>query len=184
MEAKFLKLNDSSRASALPLVVFDLDDTLADSRHRAHILQQEFPTESAKWDAFFDECHKDEPVFEILAIYNSLAASGHYRVEIWTGRGEAVRAKTEKWLSLFLFGGHDFEVVPYEAIPYEVIPQSYKPVLRMRAVGDFRVDTEVKGDFLKEAGQNPYMAFDDRDVMVKWWRDQGVTCLQVKESDF
>lgn len=169
--------NDVEQTAVTPLVVFDLDDTLANAEHRAHILEQEFETEGEKWDTFFDACDRDAPVFPIIAIYNSLVASGHYRVEIWTGRSEKVRQKTEDWLSKFLF-----DWFPRTADFYEI--QGYKPVLRMRPADDFRKDTEVKGEFLEQAGQTPFMAFDDRNVMVKWWRDQGVTCLQVKESDF
>ena len=166
-------LNDSDQTSAPLLVVFDLDDTLADTSHRRHILDADHPSESAKWDAFFDACDGDVPKFEILSIYNALWLSGHYRLEIWTGRSEKVRAKTEAWLSMFVVGNAD-------TVSEELQP----PIVRMRAADDIRHDTEVKADFLKEAGQHPFFVFDDRNSVVKWWRDQGVTCLQVKESDF
>ena len=48
-QAEFIKQDKN-----LPLVVFDLDDTLAMIGERANILKQDFPTEAEKWDTFFE----------------------------------------------------------------------------------------------------------------------------------
>lgn len=148
-------------------IVFDLDDTLADTSHRQHILDQNHETESDKWNTFFDACDKDSPVLALIEFIDELAyrlCKTDHRVEIWTGRSDSVRDKTEAWLQKHL-ECHNF------------IP------LRMRADGDFREDTEVKGDWIEQYGK-PDLVFDDRNKVVKWWREQGVTCCQVKESDF
>lgn len=153
-------------------IVFDLDDTLANTDHRQHILAQDFENESDKWNAFFDACIKDEPMKETISLFNSLASSqpGKYieqhRVEIWTGRSERVKKETEMWLTYYI---EQFS--------------SIRTFLRMRTEGDFREDWEIKTEWIEKYGK-PDLTFDDRNKVVKWWREQGVTCCQVKESDF
>ena len=156
------------KGRALPLVVFDLDDTLSIIGERADILKQDFPTESEKWDTFFDSCDQDEPNRAVMATLDAFltAQPRIVRVEIWTARVESVRAKTEAWLAKHM--------VWYPDIP---IP------LRMRAIDDYRHDTEIKGEWIEQYGK-PWFVFDDRNSVVKWWRGQGVVCMQVKDSDF
>ena len=144
-------------------IVFDLDDTLADTSHRQYILEQEFETSTEKWNAFFDACDSDVPVSEMITLLDTLATSGH-RVEIWTGRSDRVIAKTKEWLSKHL-------------------KHPELCTLRMRQAGDFRSDIDIKGQWLKEYG-TPDLVFDDRNRMVQWWRAQGIICCQVKESNF
>ena len=152
-------------------IVFDLDDTLANNAHRHHILEEEHESDEAKWNAFFDACGDDEVNPMITLLLDQLAhwALAHFgvknRVEIWTGRSERVRGKTESWLKGC--------VANYARIN----------AIRMRAEGDFRPDTEVKAEWMEKYGK-PDLVFDDRNSVVKWWREQGVTCCQVKESDY
>ena len=149
-------------------VVCDLDNTLTlvtESRLR-HIKGKK-----KNWRAFHSECGNDElnvPVAEILKRFLSTdqAATGKYWVEIWTGRPEEYRTQTKAWL-----------------VNYDIVPD----VLRMRGTGDHRLDIEVKGDWLQdciEEGRKPDLALDDRTHAVKWWREQGITCLQVAQNDF
>ena len=145
-------------------IVFDLDDTLANNAHRHHILKAEHESDEVKWSTFFDACDKDEPVLEIVNLYQSLIWFGH-KIEIWTGRSETVRDKTDHWLM--------------SNLPM----YRYCNALRMRAADDFRNDTEVKDDWIKEYGK-PDLVFDDRNHVCQWWREQGVVCCQVKESDY
>lgn len=148
-------------------IVFDLDDTLADNAHRHHILEEEHENEKAKWDAFFDACVGDIPVKPLLLLLSRLLADpDRSRVQIWTGRSERVRGQTEAWLINHL-----------GAIVHNL------DVLHMRKEGDFRPDSEVKADWIKAEGK-PDLVFDDRNSVVKWWRQQGVVCCQVKESDY
>ena len=147
-------------------VIFDLDGTLAIDKHREHFLL--LPEKD--WDAYFDACDGDDPNRPILDVVNLFRQcnelSEKHRVEIWTGRNERVRDKTIAWLK-----AHD---VSYDA-------------LRMRGADDFRKDTEVKGDWLascRAEGRVPDIVFDDRNSVVNWWREQGITCCQVAEGDF
>ena len=146
-------------------IVFDLDDTLTDTTHRRHILEAEHESEEAKWDAFFEACDKDIPNTVLCELFAILVSYDYNRIEIWTGRSEKVREKTEAWLK--------------EHFPTSI----HAGALRMRPDGDFREDTEIKGEWIEQHG-SPALVFDDRNKMVEWWRDQGVTCCQVQNSDF
>lgn len=53
----------------------------------------------------------------------------------------------------------------------------------MRKTGDTRSDTIVKREILDELIKEYYIEFalDDRDRVVKQWRESGIKCLQVAE---
>lgn len=140
--------------------IFDIDGTLADPRHRLHYIQQE----PKDWDGFFEACDKDTRIGHVWI--TALALSDHYPIVIVSGRSDQVREKTEKWLK------NNF--LPWDA-------------LYMRKAGDHRPDTVVKKELLAQLradGWEPRMVFDDRDSVVKMWREQGVPCAQVAEGNF
>ncbi len=59
--------------------------------------------------------------------------------------------------------------------------------LYMRKAGDMRDDRIVKSELFLEHINNKYhvdFVLDDRDKVVKMWRDLGLTCLQVAPGDF
>ncbi len=147
-------------------IVFDLDGTIANVDHRAHILDEEHASEARKWDAFFDECDKDGVYIEMALLFDTLAVRHQHRIEIWTGRSERVGFKTNRWLELHL-RKYNHDTTP----------------LRMRKIGDLREDTEIKGEWIKDHGK-PHIVFDDRTKMVNWWREQGIACCQVRNHEY
>lgn len=156
-----------------PLIVFDVDDTCALTVHRQGVLESdEYETESEKWDAFYDKCDQDKPNKPILYLLQTLMDKDDIRVELWTGRSESVREKTEQWFKTHLKINGLAKEIMFSKLP-----------IRMRPEGDFRTDIELKADWVKEHG-TPVLVFEDRNKMVKWWRDQGIECCQVRESDF
>lgn len=147
-------------------VVFDLDGTLALDGHREHFLLQA----EKDWDSYFEACDGDEPNVPIIETLKMMSQYVWVTIEIWTGRSETVREKTTEWLER-------------QGIRHG---QHYMS-LRMRGVHDRRPDTEVKEDWLLECrgdGVEPSLVFDDRNSVVKWWRDRGITCCQVAEGNF
>ena len=57
----------------------------------------------------------------------------------------------------------------------------------LRDDGDFRPDDIVKAELLGKIitdGYDPTVAFDDRNQVVKKWRELGIKCYQVREGDF
>ncbi len=136
--------------------VFDLDGTLANTDHRAHLVA------AKDWRGYFAACDLDPPHAHVIAVAHALINAGH-RVEIWSGRSDEVRDKTEAWLAEHGLGG---------------IP------LRMRQAGDYTPDEVLKRQWLIDADRIPDMIFDDRAKVVRMWRAMGVPCAQVAPGEF
>lgn len=142
--------------------IFDLDGTLSDPAHRLHHIQKE----PKDWDAFFDASAGDAPIPHTIKLYRALAKDSE--IIILSGRSDAVRVSTLAWLV------------------NNVEPQ--RPFkLFMRKAGDHRPDDVVKSemmDYVLSLGHEPIMVFDDRDRVVKMWRQRGIPCAQVADGDF
>ena len=105
----------------------------------------------------------DTAKYHVLVVMNALLAQGH-RIEIWTGREEQYRARTEDWMREVL--GHDPSAIP----------------LRMRGTGENRSSAEVKSAWANEPGNRPDFVFDDRDKTTDAWREIGIDCFQVARN--
>lgn len=140
--------------------IFDIDGTLADCSHRLHHITGE----KKDWRAFFSACHDDAPISHILELAHALSARAP--IICVSGRSNEVRGKTKRWL------GEQFVVCQQ---------------LYMRKAGDHRPDDIVKAEMLTQVladGWEPIMVFDDRDRVVKMWRDKGIPCCQVAPGEF
>ncbi len=149
------------------LYIFDLDGTLSLPGHRLHFIRQDPPD----WDAFY-RAAKDDPVNEPVArIYRRLSygpGASHDQVWIFSGRSEAVKKDTIWWFRKNHLGR----------------PRGFF----MRPDGDYTPDEELKRLWLNEEirakGHEVLMVFDDRDKVVKMWREEGIPCCQVAPGDF
>lgn len=74
---------------------FDLDSTLADTRHRAHLINQE-NRELTDWDAYSMACADDGPGPALPLALEFQALGG--RIVIASARSECAREPTEWWL--------------------------------------------------------------------------------------
>jgi hypothetical protein len=146
----------------IPLYIFDLDGTLADIRHRRHFVEGE----KKDWRAFFAACVDDEPMRGVITTLNMLSSLAD--IWIWSGRSDEVELETLSWL-----GRH------CEKWPAKV---------RMRRAGDHQPDEKLKASWLAEMSDHDrgrlVAIFEDRDRMVKLWRDNGIQCFQVAPGDF
>lgn len=150
-------------------IIFDMDGTLADIKHRLHFIK---PPEGLvngfkkNWDAFNAAMHDDEPKEDIVNLLRSMHDMD-YNIAIVTGRQERYRKDTESWLHLNL-------------IPYHM--------LIMRATDDMRSDFIIKEelyeDYFTLTERKVLFVVDDRDAVVKMWRRMGLTCLQCQEGDY
>lgn len=140
-------------------VVFDLDGTLADGTHREHHITR--PVGEKDWDAYFNACDGDAPIGPIIAIARAFMVIGH-RVEIWTGRTDAVSDKTRQWLNANGLAALN---------------------IRQRRAGDRTQDDVLKKQWADTFGW-PDLVFEDRSRVVSMWRANGVTCCQVAPGDF
>lgn len=144
------------------VVLFDMDGTLADIRHRRTFLDQS----PADWKAFNAAMGDDTPNVPIVSLYTSLWDSGSYELIIVTGRNERYRKLTEQWLS-------------WNEIPFGR--------MLMRADDDSRADHIIKEEILDQLlgeGKTILFTVDDRQQVVDMWRRRGITCLQCDVGDF
>ncbi len=135
-------------------VIFDIDGTLAECRHRLH-----FVTDGVKdWAGFFSMLEDDpthEPIAKLLRFLH-----GQIAIIITTGRPANYLEGTERWLAR-----HN--------LPYAK--------LYMRAKGDYRQDATIKREILAQIradGFEPMLVVDDRQQVVDMWREEGLVCLQ------
>jgi hypothetical protein len=112
----------------------------------------------------YDKVLTDVPNKEIIRIYSALVRDG-YDIIICSGRPEKCREATEEWL-------RNNNIVAKK--------------IYMRPDGDDRNDAIIKREFLDDIVKKYYVraVFDDRDRVVKMWRDAGLTCLQVNYGNF
>lgn len=152
-----------------PLYIFDIDGTIALIDHRRHILDE--VDDSNRWRRFYAACDKDTPNDPVIKTMESLRITG---AEIWffSGRSAEVRNKTVAWLTdNTSFMSHDLGAI-----------------LVMRDEGDYTADDTLKRSWyermLIQDQQRLIAVFDDRDRVVKMWRDVGVACFQVADGEF
>lgn len=141
--------------------IFDIDGTLADTSARQHFLANG----KKDWAGWFANM-ADDPVNDDIAQFYDYADSMGIRSIVCTGRDEAYREVTEKWLA---------------------DNQINADIVYMRPLGDRRDDSVIKKEMLddmRSKGYNPTMVFEDRDRVVKMWRENGIRCLQVAPGDF
>ncbi|MEO1731869.1 MAG: HAD family acid phosphatase [Pseudomonadota bacterium] len=151
-----------TKADQKPVVLFDIDGTIADIEHRRPFLDQDPPD----WRSFNAEMGEDTPNTAVVALYKTLWASREYDLILVSARSEKFRALTERWLV-------------WNEIPFDR--------LLMRREKDQRADHIVKEEILDTLlanGLHIQFTVDDRQQVVDMWRRRGITCLQCDVGDF
>ncbi len=152
-----------SHLASRPLVIFDLDGTLALVEHRLHHIRGA----RREWSRFFAACTDDSPNSPVVALLRSLHREAGWEVRIWSGRSDEVRAETEAWLRRHV--GIELPLI-------------------MRLRGDHQPDVTLKESWLLalSPADRARLRFivDDRDAVVQMWRRHGVVCLQCAEGRF
>ena len=142
------------------IVIFDIDGTLADISHRQHMVQGR----RKDWRGFFAACVDDAPHKAVIVILRALYPQ--FEIYLVSGRSDEVRNETIDWL--------ETNGVPW----HELI---------MRKAGDRTPDNLLKIGWVEQGRipkQRILCVFDDRDKVVKAWRDAGIPCFQVAEGNF
>lgn len=136
-------------------VIWDLDGTLADGRHRLHLLPKKDYHLTESWTEFNLAAIDDTPFQDNIAVCNALA-SQCYRIIVLTGRSDIARDITVEWLNT-----HN---VWYDE-------------LIMRKQTDNRKDVQIKEEHLREIGLDRILcAFDDLPHVAYHMRGLGLTC--------
>jgi phosphoglycolate phosphatase-like HAD superfamily hydrolase len=146
-------------------VIFDLDGTLALIDKRRALAAK--PNGKINWKTFFapENIALDEPNVPVIKTFQAMKATG-FRVGIFSGRDSISRNETETWLA-------ENDIQP--------------DFLFMRAQGSFTPDDVLKKEWLDQemaAGHEIMCVFDDRDKVVKMWRENDISCFQVAPGNF
>lgn len=142
------------------IIIFDLDGTLALIEHRQHHVQ----SKKKRWREFFAACVDDIPNEPLIILLRTLYPT--FTIYIVSGRSDEVRSQTEAWLQR-----HN---VPHHQ-------------LIMRREGDYTADNILKIGWVHDGiipKDRILCVFDDRDKVVRMWRNAGIPCYQVAEGDF
>jgi len=157
-------------------IIFDIDGTLADISHRLHFIRN---AEGKKdWPSFANACIDDEPHLDVMYVMRALFDRGS-KILIASGRSEAQRQETERWLAKFNIRNASINDGGLINVEYEK--------LYMRPDGDYRGDDIIKAEILarmRADGYEPSMVFDDRDKVVSLWRKSGLRCFQVQAGAY
>jgi uncharacterized HAD superfamily protein len=105
-------------------ILFDIDGTIADIKHRRVFLELEKPD----WESFNSKMGEDVLNRPVAELYKALWDTGKYQLILITGRIEESRKLTEQWLF-------------WNEIPFGRI--------EMRQDKDYRADYIVKEEILK-----------------------------------
>lgn len=153
-----------NQSPALPYIVFDIDGTLANIKHRLPYIKSEKPD----WDSFNESMDKDALNLPVAQIYYKMCDSRHnanHPSIFVTGRPQDYQHKTEQWL-----------------LRNKLVPN----YLFMRPAGDYRSDVEIKTEIIDKYIKMAPILFviDDRDKIVEMWRKLGYKCLQCQKGDY
>jgi hypothetical protein len=144
-------------------VLFDLDGTLADGKHRLTLLPHHDDAHRTEaWDSFNLASGEDEPFVDNIAIMNVLKET--YHTIILTGRSAIAHDITVDWLADHYC--HYDELI-------------------MRPLNNHQIDTDFKTAAIREI-QREYdivCAWDDKYSICKMFRDMGITAHQVTEYE-
>lgn len=143
------------------IILCDLDGTLANCAHRIHHITKQ----PKDWKSFFADCEHDEPINHIIDLIEAIDRD---KFEIWitSGRSDECREATEAWLSYY-GPKHDRLIMRPAGVHID------DGILKPSWLGDGTIPRERVA-----------FAIDDRNRVVKAWRDIGIPCLQVAEGDF
>ena len=147
-------------------VIFDLDGTLAliDKRRELAAIGS---TGKINWEIFFnpDNIQLDEPNIPVIKTFQAMKQAG-FRVGIFSGRDSISEKETKEWLT-------------ENGINWDFI--------KMRPQGDFTPDDRLKKQWLDDELDQDHSVlcvFDDRDKVVKMWRENNIACFQVEYGNF
>lgn len=147
------------------IVIFDLDGTLALIDKRRTLADK--GNGKVNWKVFFspENIQLDEPNLPVIESFKAMQKAG-FVVGIFSGRDDISKEETKHWLNQ-----HGIEPA----------------FLQMRKHNSFTPDDVLKKQWLDELilqGHEILCVFDDRDKVVKMWRENGISCFQVAPGSF
>ena len=143
-----------------PIILCDIDGTLADGRHREHLVQGE----KKDWKAYYALLENDSPIEAVFHWVHEL--SKDHTICLISGRPDNYWLKTALW---------------FMKVGWEGFPLRFDHIF-MRSSGDKRPDVMVKADILKHLPKEKIaFAIDDRPCVIREvWRANGVRVIPVR----
>ena len=164
-------------------IIFDLDGTLANIDSRRDISMK--PNGKLDWDIFAAPnsiLALDEPNAPVIKMAQMFKADG-FKIVIFSGRNDRGFDATVQWLN-------DFKV-PFDLLvmrPDKFKDKSWPIADGNPATSDMRFmpDEILKKKMLDTFVDinDVFLVVDDRDKVVKMWRDLGLNTFQVAPGDF
>lgn len=154
-----------------PVVLCDIDGTVADLAHRKHFLEKT----PKDWVSFFESLAADAPIASTIELVREQAK--YYDIWMVSGRPDGVVLPSGE---VFNTGDATRMWLQDYGIPFKH--------LLMRERGDHRPDTEVKQSILdKQILKNIdksqiYMVNDDRPSVIRMWRSNGLVVNDVGDG--
>ena len=181
------------------MIIFDLDNTLADCSHRRHYID---PTLSSEYN--------DQ--YELFTIHNLLEPSEISREQFlhkitrkkWKPNWDkffddcdkdklivetsaifrSLRAYSDYFPEIEIWSGRS-ELVCQKTEDWLLKHGLLTCKVKMRPIGDYTPDDQLKEKWLDEAleqGKTIDMVFDDRPKVVRMWRRRGIFVFDVNQS--
>lgn len=168
-----------------PLFIFDLDGTLAHNKQRAHLAPpKELMDIDSAWHTWGDACDTDTPYPDIVTTLNVLRAGGA-EIWFWSARSARHKDKTARWLLHHVLEGPRPNLGLY-GTEAQYLEERFG--LKMRPEGENGKDHTLKLAWLEAMDPTDRRRlvgiFEDRNSVVKMWREAGVTCFHVAEAEW
>lgn len=153
------------------IILCDIDGTIADNTHRQGYLKNK----PKNWKAYNQNMHLDKPIEEVIWLISELynRSSSENIIVFVTGREQVLEQITKDWLYTIC---RDF------GFKYDNLYMRKEKDYRDDAIVKYELWQQIKEDY-KDIG-TPYLVLDDRDKVVKMWRENGLKCLQCNYGDF
>lgn len=183
------------------MIIFNLDDCLADCQHRMHFVDPEKRNDTVCWmmnttkeywcyregvhnfetrkkfepdyKSFYDACDKDKPILPVWGCFHRSVQ--WHDVEIWSGRCDSVREKTINWI---------MNKAPLKTIYWN--EESWNSILKMRPIGDKTPDEQLKeqwlDDHIAHEREPIEIAFDSDPESIKMWVRRGIFVFDCKQQ--
>lgn len=148
------------------IVLVDLDGTVCNVEHRVQYIKKGPLKDNVKFHSLHEFDAPIEPIITLVEIFHSAG----YEIVFCSCRFDTELEKTREWIRIHFY-----------------VKELADARLLLRSKLDKREDQEIKPDLLKKAGINfddIYLVLEDRNQVVKFWRDNGLTCIQVADGDF
>lgn len=147
-----------------PVVIFDIDGTLSDTRHRLYFIQAP-EGEKKHWKEFFEKAI-DDKVINHVAQLNKFYYNNDYRVIHCTGRPVQYRDLTTQWMAKNSIDFHDLVMRPDDDMRPDYIA---KPEALIRYLEENHISIEQV-----EA------IFEDREEVAEAYSKLGLKVLLIK----